>query len=143
MPGMRASHSVPLWASQRRRLLRNLTVSLNSYVETVLGLRLILSGTASPAPTGGSAIPRTVPLLTLLHTFSALHAYTHGSSLSELGVGFFPPAVIISGGLAVFGLWCVIFGGDPARISKRTGKDKHATSWPFGESQKRKEKKER
>ena len=96
------------------------------------------SGAAAPPP----SVPRTVPLMTLMHTFSALHAYMHGSSsIAAAGVGFFPPAVFVSGVMATWGLWCVVFGADPARISKRTGRDKHAARWPFGESERRREKK--
>ena len=102
----------------------------------------IESGAFTPGAKGPS-IPHTVPLLTFLHTTSAVHAYVHDSSSSGQSGPFFPPAVLISGGFAIFGVWCMLFGADPDRISRRTGKDRHASKWPFGESERRKEKKER
>lgn len=43
--------------------------------------------------------------------------------------------------MGAFGLWCVLFGGDKARISKRTGADKRTSGFPFGNSEAEKRKK--
>lgn len=42
--------------------------------------------------------------------------------------------------MAVFGLWCLMFGGDKGHISKRTGADKRTSGFPFrnAEASKRK-----
>jgi hypothetical protein len=45
-----------------------------------------------------------------------------------------------SAGLASFGLWCLMFGGEKARISKRTGADKRTSGWPFGNAEAEKKK---
>ena len=95
-------------------------------------------------PSSKRSVPRTVPLLTLLHVSLSVHAYVHSTStLKAFDGGYFTPAAVVSGGLAVFGVWCSMFGADPHRLSKRTGKDRHAANWPFGESEKRKQRKER
>jgi hypothetical protein len=45
--------------------------------------------------------------------------------------------------LSAFGLWCIMFGGDKGRISRRTGADKRTSGFPFtnAEAEKRKGKK--
>jgi hypothetical protein len=47
-----------------------------------------------------------------------------------------------SAALAAFGTWCLLFGGEKARISRRTGADKRTSGWPFpnAEADKRKKK---
>ena len=37
----------------------------------------------------------------------------------------------ISGGLAVIGMWCLMFATDKGHISRRTGADKRTSGWPF------------
>ena len=43
--------------------------------------------------------------------------------------------------LAAFGLWVLMFAGDTARISRKTGVDKGTSGWPFRNSEADKKKK--
>ncbi|KAI4278344.1 MAG: hypothetical protein L6R38_005279 [Xanthoria sp. 2 TBL-2021] len=75
--------------------------------------------------------PYAVPTLTVTATFHAITAFysymqytRHGQigfALSEIGSGF----------LASMGCWCLVFGTEKGRISKRTGADKRTSGWPF------------
>lgn len=58
---------------------------------------------------------------------------TTGLILGLIGYGF----------LSLVGIWVLVFGDAPARVSKRTGADKRTSGWPFknaGAYEKRKDK---
>lgn len=80
-------------------------------------------------------------ITTLHHASSAFHCWNKYSWTDQTGflLGFLGSTIMGS-----FGLWCVMFGGEKARISKRTGADKRMSGFPFKnvEADKRKGKKD-
>lgn len=70
----------------------------------------------------------TLLITTLHHGFSAFYCWEKYGDTDQTGflLGFAGSAVMAS-----FGLWCVMFGGEKARISKRTGADKRVSGFPF------------
>lgn len=80
-------------------------------------------------------------LLTLLYqSAAASYCYARFHVTGQTG---YLLGCVGSSVFAAFGLWCLMFGGEKARISKRTGADKRTSGWPFGnqEAAKRKAKK--
>lgn len=81
----------------------------------------------------------TLLITTLHHGSTAFYCWTKYNGTSQTGylLGF-----IGSVTLAAFGTWCLLFGGEKARISKRTGADKRTSGWPFpnAEADKRRKK---
>lgn len=73
----------------------------------------------------------------LYHGSTAFYCWARYSGTDQTGfvLGFIGNVV-----LASFGLWCMMFGGDKARISRRTGADKRTSGFPFknAEADKRK-----
>ncbi|CAN8098736.1 unnamed protein product [Discula destructiva] len=74
---------------------------------------------------------------TLYHASQAFYSYTSFNYTSAGGYLF---GAIGSVSLAAFGLWCLMFGGDKGRISKRTGADKRTSNFPFRNSEASKKK---
>lgn len=95
----------------------------------------------SPLPAPADAVSpyanAVVLLSTLYHASQAFYSYAKFSG-SDAGGYFF--GALGSVLLAAFGLWCLMFGGDKGRISKRTGADKRTSGFPFSnvEASKRK-----
>lgn len=58
---------------------------------------------------------------------------------SALGSFGFAVGVAQGGGLAAWGLWCVMFGGGGHK-SRRTGADKRVSGWPFVNAEAKKKK---
>ncbi|ORY57539.1 uncharacterized protein BCR38DRAFT_449361 [Pseudomassariella vexata] len=110
-------------------------------VTVVLTGSLPLNSLVENASDSISPYAAAVLLITMLHHgFTAFYGWTKYNSTDQTGflLGF-----IGSVTMAVFGLWCLMFGGDKARISKRTGADKRTSGFPFAnaEAGKRKAKK--
>ncbi|KAL8800049.1 MAG: hypothetical protein Q9182_005449 [Xanthomendoza sp. 2 TL-2023] len=75
--------------------------------------------------------PYAVPILTVtavLHALTAIYTYMHYTRSGQIGFAF---AELASGLLASMGCWCLVFGTEKGRISKRTGADKRTSGWPF------------
>ncbi|KAI0109682.1 hypothetical protein GGR51DRAFT_512448 [Nemania sp. FL0031] len=113
------------------------------YLARSLGFALLALGLVTVVLTGsvpvGSVVDATqdtpspyaapVLLLTTLHHFaSAFHGWARYTATDQAGyfLGF-----LGSAGLAAFGTWCLLFGGEKARISRRTGADKRTSGFPF------------
>ncbi|KAI1133553.1 hypothetical protein F5Y10DRAFT_1057 [Nemania abortiva] len=113
------------------------------YLARSLGFALLALGLVPVVLTGsvpvGSVLDATqntpspyaapVVLLTTLHHFaSAFHGWARYTATNQAGylLGF-----VGSAALAAFGLWCLLFGGEKARISRRTGADKRTSGFPF------------
>lgn len=64
----------------------------------------------------------------LYHGSAAFYSYARFRFYGETG---YMLGCIGSSLLAAFGLWCLLFGGESARLSKRTGADKHTSGFPF------------
>jgi hypothetical protein len=62
------------------------------------------------------------------HTLTAFYLY---ASYTQTGISGYILGAIGSGSLAGMGLWCAMFAGG-SHISKRTGKDKRVSGFPFG-----------
>lgn len=64
----------------------------------------------------------------LYHGSTAFYCWTKYNGTDQTGflLGFIGNAT-----LASFGLWCLMFGGDKARVSRRTGADKRTSGFPF------------
>lgn len=113
------------------------------YLARSLGLAQLFLGLVTVVLTGsvpiGSALDTTrdtpspyappVVLLTMLHHGAgAFYTWTRYTASGETGylLGFLGGAA-----LAAFGTWCLLFGGEKARISRRTGADKRTSGFPF------------
>ncbi|KAH8162002.1 hypothetical protein CIB48_g6245 [Xylaria polymorpha] len=116
---------------------------LESYLARSLGFALLALGLVTVVLTGsvpvGSAVdstrdvpsPYAAPVLlltTLFHGASAFHGWARYTATDRSGyfLGFLGSAI-----LAAFGTWCLLFGGEKARISSRTGADKRTSGFPF------------
>ncbi|KAK8131263.1 hypothetical protein PG984_007701 [Apiospora sp. TS-2023a] len=79
-------------------------------------------------------------LTTLHHGAQAFYCWARYNETSQNGfvLGFTGSAV-----LAAFGLWCVLFGGDKSRVSRRTGADKRTSGFPFGNPEKKKQQRDK
>ncbi|KAI3337834.1 hypothetical protein F4824DRAFT_500083 [Ustulina deusta] len=67
-------------------------------------------------------------LTTLHHGASAFYGWSRYTATGQTGylLGFAGNAA-----LASFGTWCLLFGGEKARVSRRTGADKRTSGFPF------------
>ena len=65
---------------------------------------------------------------TLHHGSTAFYTWAKYSSTSQMGFLF---GFLGSVPLAVFGVWCLVFGNEKSRISSRTGADKRTSGFPF------------
>lgn len=94
-----------------------------------------------PAPAESlSPYAAAVLLITTLHHGStAFYCWTKYNGTAQTGflLGFVGSVI-----LASFGILCVLFGGEKARVSRRTGADKRTSGWPFpnAEADKRRKK---
>ena len=73
--------------------------------------------------------------LTVFHGMEMLFSYTtHASHRNsrEGAPGVYLLDVTVSGFLCVYGLWVLVFGFGPGRVSRRTGRDGRVSGWPFG-----------
>jgi glutathione S-transferase len=124
------------------------STDLETYFGRSLGLALVLiavimmllTGTIPLTSTATEAVsmedsdpkaPYAVPVLRLtmiFHALAAIHCYTSYVSLRQSG---FMLGVVGYGGLAIMGLWCVMFATSGGKISRRTGADKRMTGFPF------------
>ncbi|KAI4596191.1 hypothetical protein KJ359_005698 [Pestalotiopsis sp. 9143b] len=110
-------------------------------VTVVLSGALPLNSMVESPAEGISPYAAATLLVTTLHHGSA--AFYCWSKHTETGQTGFLLGFVGSAALAAFGTWCLLFGGEKARISRRTGADKRTSGWPFpnAEADKRKVKK--
>ncbi|TID21489.1 Alpha-glucosidase [Venturia nashicola] len=114
--------------------------SLETYLSRTSGLTLLffallttlLTGTLplTSTPSDEESKPYATPtlLITLTyHTLTAFYLYAH---YTQTGISGFVIGAVGSGLLAAMGLWCMMFGGG-SHISRRTGKDKRVSGFPF------------
>jgi hypothetical protein len=69
-----------------------------------------------------------VLLSALHHAFVGFHCHSRYSATDQTG---FLLGTFGSAGMAVFGVWYVLFAGDKSRVTKKRGLDKNMGSWPF------------
>lgn len=96
-----------------------------------LDMFLTLANTVA-TPTSDPYAPATLIVTTVYHSSTAFYAYGHYLRTQQTS---FMLGVIGSGAMAAMGIWCLLFGGQAARISKRTGADKRTSGWPFGNAE--------
>ncbi len=75
--------------------------------------------------------PYALPILritTFFHGLSMVYCYIRWVNYRQTA---YLLGAIGYGAMASFGLWCIIFGTSPGRMSKRTGADKRMTGFPF------------
>ncbi|KAI1180623.1 hypothetical protein F4777DRAFT_528710 [Nemania sp. FL0916] len=118
--------------------------AVERYLARSLGFTLLALGLATVVLTGsvpvGSVVDSStstpspyappVLLVTTLHHFaSAWHGWARYSATGGEVAYFLGFAG--NAGLAAFGTWCLLFGGEKARVSRRTGADKRTSGFPF------------
>ncbi|KAI9727033.1 MAG: hypothetical protein M1834_008559 [Cirrosporium novae-zelandiae] len=107
---------------------------------TLALLTILLSGSIPLTSTSLSVTPEEddpkapyampmVGLTGLFHTTSATYLYTQYYSTEQIGFAF---GMTIDAALAALSGWILLFGNESGRISKRTGRDKRTSGWPFG-----------
>lgn len=78
-------------------------------------------------PKAPYAVP-TLNVTSAFHTACAFYTYSWFASTGQIS---YAVAMVVSGGLASVGLWCLLFASSHGRISRRTGADKRMTGFPF------------
>ncbi|GAP84962.1 hypothetical protein SAMD00023353_0802890 [Rosellinia necatrix] len=116
---------------------------VEQYLARSLGFALLALGLVTIVLTGsvpvGSVLdsnrdapsPYAAPVIlltTLYHAADAFRGWAWYAATGRAGyfLGFAGAAA-----LAAFGTWCLLFGGERARISRRTGADKRTSGFPF------------
>ncbi|KAI1755107.1 hypothetical protein F4782DRAFT_433826 [Xylaria castorea] len=116
---------------------------LEYYLARSLGFSLLFLGLVTVVLTGSVPVgsvadstrdapsPYAAPVLiltTLFHGVTAFHGWARYTATDRSGyfLGFLGSAA-----LAAFGTWCILFGGEKSRISRRTGADKRTSGFPF------------
>ncbi|KAI0543104.1 hypothetical protein GGR58DRAFT_450797 [Xylaria digitata] len=116
------------------------TSDVAQYLARSLGLALlalgfvtvVLSGSVPVGPaldeTPSPYAPPVILLTTLHHGATAFYSWARYASTGRAAyvLGFGGSAF-----LAAFGTRCLLFGGEKARISRRTGADKRTSGFPF------------
>ncbi|KKK25090.1 hypothetical protein P175DRAFT_0526070 [Aspergillus ochraceoroseus IBT 24754] len=82
-------------------------------------------------PKAPYAVP-TLMVTSVYHAMSASYAYTRYLNTNQ---GVFIFAIAGYSLIASIGLWCLLFGSDNGRISRRTGADKRTAGFPFKNSE--------
>ncbi|OAX79894.1 hypothetical protein ACJ72_05788 [Emergomyces africanus] len=78
-------------------------------------------------PKAPYALP-TILMSSIFHSSSAFYTYAW---YYTTGQASFALAMVVYGGLAAVGLWCLLFASSDGRISRRTGADKRTSGFPF------------
>ena len=78
-------------------------------------------------PRAPYAVP-TVRVMTIFQGLSAIYCYMWFVSSRQAG---FALGILGYGLMSAMGLWCIMFGTEGGRISKRTGADKRTSGFPF------------
>jgi hypothetical protein len=132
------SHPPPLATYLSRTLaLTQLALAWSSLLLSgLLPLSKLLS--VDPAVATAYASPMTL-ITTLFHFAAAFHCYTAYTGAGSEGLAAFALGAFGSAVLAAMGTWCLLFAEEPEKKSKRTGKDKRTSGWPFGDKKGRKE----
>ncbi|KLJ08453.1 hypothetical protein EMPG_16139 [Blastomyces silverae] len=78
-------------------------------------------------PKAPYAVP-TILMSSIFHASSAFYTYAW---YHTTGQASFALAMVVYGGLASVGLWCLLFASSGGRISRRTGADKRTSGFPF------------
>ncbi|QDS74282.1 hypothetical protein FKW77_003497 [Venturia effusa] len=115
--------------------------SLETFLSRTSGLTLfffallttLLTGTLplTSTPSADESKPYATPALIITMAYHTLTAFYLYANYTRTGISGFVLGAVGSGGLAAMGLWCLMFA-DGSHISRRTGKDKRVSGFPFG-----------
>ncbi|KAK2791154.1 hypothetical protein FQN52_005110 [Onygenales sp. PD_12] len=94
-----------------------------------------ISSTISRDDPNDPKTPYAVPTVLVTSCFHAISAFYTYAWYVTTGQVSFALAMVAYGGLASVGLWCLLFGSEGGRISRRTGADKRTSGWPFGNAE--------
>jgi len=97
----------------------------------------LTSSVEVPADTVSPYASAVILISTLYHSGAAFYSYMRFNGTGQTG---FVLGCIGSSLLATFGVWCLMFGSTPSRISKRTGADKRTSGFPFNNAEAAKKK---
>ncbi|KAI1259830.1 hypothetical protein F5Y18DRAFT_288808 [Xylariaceae sp. FL1019] len=129
-----------LTADQHLRSTGYAAGAVENYLARSLGFALLALGLVTVVLSGSVPLatvntpedtPYAAPVLlitTLHHASCAFYSWARYSATGETG---FVLGFVGSAAMAAFGTWCLLFGGEKARISKRTGKDKRTSQLLF------------
>lgn len=119
----------------------NTSKALETYLSRTSGLTLLffallttlLTGTLplTSTPSAEESTPYATPALVITMTYHTLTAFYLYANYTQTGISGFVLGAVGSGLLAAMGLWCAMFAGG-SHISRRTGKDKRVSGFPFG-----------
>jgi len=135
---------VELYLARSHALLLLAFAALNLLLSGVIPLSsantVHFEGDTAPAASVSSTTKRrsiyampTAVVTTTYHAVTAFYTYTQ---LTSSGWSFaFGAGLIASASLFCFGMWILLFGSSPARLSKTTGADKRTAGFPFGNSE--------
>jgi hypothetical protein len=113
-------------------LARSLAISLLALAFSSLTLSGVIPVSTSESENRAFASPVTL-IATFYHFATAFLAYGTYNFTNQTAYAL---GMIGSGIMAAAGVWCLLFAGD-SHISKRTGKDKRTSGWPFGDKKAR------
>ncbi|KAI3331935.1 hypothetical protein HD806DRAFT_175059 [Xylariaceae sp. AK1471] len=132
-----------LAAQQHTQATVHVAGDVETYLARSLGFALLALGLVTVVLTGsvpvGSTVdisaeaisPYAAPVIlvtALYHSVGAFYCWARYTATGQTGyfLGFAGSAV-----LAAYGTWCMLFGGEKGRISRRTGADKRTSGFPF------------
>ena len=114
-------------------------------------LTILLTGSIPLTPSASSDLadpsdpkaPYAVPTIVITLCYHFLAAFNSYAMYTTTYVTSYGAGAVGSGILAFVAVWCLLFGSEKGRVSKRTGADKRTSGWPFKneEASKRKGKK--
>ena len=120
---------------------------LESYFSRCLGmsqlalaaLTILLTGSIPLTPSSSAdstdasdpRAPFVVPTLVVTLIYHALAMFNSYAMYSTTYVASYAAGAVGSGIFAFMAVWCLLFGNEKGRISKRTGADKRTSGWPF------------
>jgi hypothetical protein len=112
-----------------------LSRSLGLALLTIATLNLLLTGTmpwsSQPQYSPEQPDPYAMPTLLITMFYHAALSFYCYMQYTQTGISGFLLGIIGSVSMAAMGLWCVLFATDKGHISRRTGKDKRVSGFPF------------
>ena len=109
--------------------------SLGLALLTIALLHLLLTGampwTTSPQYSPEQPDPYAKPTVLISSTYHASLMFYCYMRYTQSGISGFVLGIIGSAAMAAMGLWCILFADDKGHISRRTGKDKRVSGFPF------------
>jgi hypothetical protein len=86
---------------------------------------------STPQYTAEQPKPYAKPTVLISTTYHASLMFYSYMRYTQSGLSGFVLGIIGSASMAALGLWCILFADDKGHISRRTGKDKRVSGFPF------------